>query len=65
MGQCLCGHAAFLHTDGVGCLRFFLGCHCDAYEADTGGDGPHHFTGPRHDSDPYRGIYGTDRKFQR
>lgn len=56
MKPCLCGHAEFLHTN-TGCLKWFLGCNCDAFVYDDGTDGDKAMPGPRHDSDPYAGIY--------
>lgn len=31
--SCVCGHAEFLHTS-CGCLKWFLGCDCEAFEAE-------------------------------
>lgn len=53
---CVCGHAEFLHAGGP-CMRFFLGCCCDIYEADDGKDVHPSSVLAKAKSDPYEGIY--------
>lgn len=55
MNPCLCGH-----WHAASCPH----CGCSYYEPDDGQDGESKLVGPRFDSDPYRGQYGTTRRFQ-
>jgi hypothetical protein len=38
-------------------------CGCVLTEPDDGTDGPSSLPGPRHNSDPYEGQYGTNRRY--
>lgn len=53
--KCVCGHAEFLHTN-CGCLKWFLGCGCPAYQPEDGNEhgGPSTVVRNEH----YEGRYG-------